>query len=123
MVYFFANQLRLLELADLDNTAKPNMVENLDAWGELRRKYLASQTATARNNLAPPELIAWSDPSDLLTWTVPDLQSVVVKNLTVKNSIRWLWLFEGPTSAHDNYATNKKVIRVMLKPTKPKPPQ
>ena len=117
MVYFFANQLRLLELANLDVVTGVNMVDHLEAWGELRRKYQASLITTTRTSLAPPQIVAWSDPSDLLSWNVPELKAVVVKNRTAKNSIHWLWLFESPTRAHDNYAINKGVLRVMLKPT------
>jgi hypothetical protein len=93
------------------------MVDHLEAWGELRRKYQASLITTTRTSLAPPQIVAWSDPSDLLSWNVPELKAVVVKNRTAKNSIHWLWLFESPTRAHDNYAINKGVLRVMLKPT------
>ena len=119
MVYFFANQLRLLELANLDapSESKPNMAAHLEEWGRLRRNYLTSQMDSNRKNLAPPQIISWSDPSDLLTWNVPELRFVVVKNRTVKNSIHWLWLLEWPSDAHGNYAMNNKVINVMLKPT------
>jgi hypothetical protein len=30
------------------------------------------------------------------------------------HSTRWLWLFENPTSAHSNYATDKHAIKEML---------
>jgi len=118
MVYFFANQLRLLELANLDVMTNQSMIDHLEAWGQLRRTYLASLIVSTHNNLIPPQIVAWSDPSDLLSWDVPELKTVVVKNWSVKNSTHWLWLFESPTGAHDNYAINKRVIRVMLKPTR-----
>jgi hypothetical protein len=42
-----------------------------------------------------------------------------VANLFVRNSFRWFGLFEGPFAAHDNYAQNKDVLRVMFeKPRK-----
>jgi hypothetical protein len=56
-----------------------------------------------------------NDPSDLLTWTVPDLPSVKVNNVVVKNAPHWFGFFESPTKAHGNYARNKSVIRHMLK--------
>ena len=122
MVYFFANQLRLLELANLDVTAGENMVQHLEAWGRLRRDFIKSlpaADATSPGAPIPPQIVAWSDPSDLLSWNVPDLRTVLVKNLTVRNAIHWFWLIENPAAAHANYATNHRVIGAMLKPTKP----
>jgi hypothetical protein len=119
-VYFFANQLRLLELADLD----PNgaMISHLATWGRLRHSYLQSQSALQGQGLGAPTITAWNDPSDLLTWEVPAPRTssgdnaVVVNNCSVKNASHWFWLFAGPTSAHDNYSVNKQVIGVMLDP-------
>jgi hypothetical protein len=114
LVYFFANQLRLLELANLDGNSDNNIVSHLEAWGRLRRDYLKSQPGEA-GPYAPPQIVALNDPSDLLTWTVPDLPSVKVNNVIVKNATRWFGLIESPSKAHGNYARNKSVIRHMLK--------
>lgn len=118
-VYFLANQLRLLELANLDVSAGANMINNLESWGRLRRQYLSTVTAAPPTDLNPPEIVAWSDPSDLLSWNVPDLSSVRVKNLTVRNATHWFWLIANPAAAHANYATSHRIIGDMLKPTKP----
>ena len=118
-VYFLANQLRLLELADLEVSPATNMLNNLESWGRLRREYQSRLTAPSSNDLLPPQIIAWSDPSDLISWNVPDLNTVLVKNLTVKNATHWFWLIENPAAAHANYATNHRVITAMLKPSKP----
>jgi hypothetical protein len=117
-VYFFANQLRLLEMANLDNGTSANMIKRLELWGKLRSNYLASQNVSTPDHLARPHLVAWSDPSDVLTWNVPELETVVVENRSVKNATHWLWVLERPALAHGNYATNKNVIRVMLSPSK-----
>lgn len=118
LVYFFANQLRLLQLANLDGRSSDanNLANHLELWGRLRCDYLKSQ-ANSTGTCAPPQIIALNDPSDLLTWTVPKLSSVDVSNVVVKNATHWLWLFESPTKAHDNYATNKNAIGQMLKLT------
>ena len=65
-----------------------------------------------------PQIVAWSDPNDLLSWEVPDLskEGINVVNLYPKNATRWLWLLEMPLAAHDNYAKNKSVIRALLNP-------
>lgn len=118
LVYFFANQLRLLELADLNGAADKNMATHLDAWGKLRCDYLKSLPG-ATQTCVRPQIVALNDPSDLLTWTVPDIATVEVHNLVVKNARHWFWLIESPTKAHDNYAKNKHAIGQMLKLTGP----
>jgi hypothetical protein len=114
LVYFFANQLRLLELASLDAASDKNLVGHLKDWGRLRCEYLNSVPGSM-GTCARPQIVALNDPSDLLTWTVPDISSVDVHNVVVKNAPHWLWLLESPSKAHDNYATNKSAIGQMLK--------
>jgi len=113
MVFFFANQLRLLELASLDGPTDRNLATHLETWGKLRCDYLKSKP-DASQGCRPPRITALNDPSDLLTWTVPNLPGVEVENYTVKNSFRWFWIFENPTKAHNNYARDKRAIREML---------
>ncbi|MGH9745521.1 MAG: hypothetical protein ACRD59_05345 [Candidatus Acidiferrales bacterium] len=117
--YFFANQLRLLELANLDVTTGANMVQHLETWGCLRLKYLGSACDSTRNALLLPKVVAWSDPSDLLSWDVPALSVVCVENRYVQNAIHWFWLFESPTKAHGNYVTDKRVIAALFQSARP----
>lgn len=118
LVYFFANQLRLLQLANLDGRSNDtnNLANHLELWGKLRCDFLKAQ-ADSSGTCARPQIVALNDPSDLLTWTVPKISSVDVSNIVVKNARHWLWLFESPTKAHDNYATNQNAIGQMLKLT------
>lgn len=121
LVYFFANQLRLLELANLDATSGKNLVSQLEAWGRLRCNYLKSLPGSM-GTCGRPQIVALNDPSDLLTWTIPEQLASVdpssapveVHNVSVKNAPHWLWLFERPTKAHDDYARSKSAIRQML---------
>jgi hypothetical protein len=113
MVFFFANQLRLLELASLDGPTDRNLATHLESWGKLRCDYLKSKPG-ASQGCRPPRITALNDPSDLLTWTVPNLPGVEVENYTVKNSTRWFWIIENPTKAHNSYARDKRAIREML---------
>lgn len=110
--YFMANQVRLLELADLGNTKNGNLITHLEHWSRLR----------AQAHQDPPRIVAWSDPDDLLTWQLPDPDQakaggINVTNRPAENATRWFWLFESPEKAHVNYEENKHVIRVMV----PKP--
>ena len=113
-VYFFANQIRLLELADLENTKNVALTTHLGRWARLR----------AQAHQDPPRLIAWSDPDDLLTWLAPDpAQAKVprhdldVQNQPAENATRWFWLVASPGKAHVNYEQNKHVIGTIV----PKP--
>jgi hypothetical protein len=118
LVYFFANQVRLLELANLEESSTDNFVSHLEDWGKLRCDYEKSAPGVDPN--APcrlPKIVALSDPSDLLTWRVPHLTTVDVQNIYVKNGIHWFWLLENPMKAHLNYSSEKRAIREMLHPT------
>lgn len=111
-VYFFANQLRLLEMANLDVAKDSNLARHLDGWVNTRTAFLASIGEPAGQN--PPQIVAWNDASDLLTWEVPPICGVVVENHTVQNTFNWFGLVEGPTKAHDYYGLNHKVIHGVL---------
>ena len=113
LVVFFANQLRLLEFGGLDGPSERNIATHLKDWSKVRCEYLKSLPG-ALQECTPPRIVALNDPSDLLTWTVPPLGGIDVENYSVRNSARWLWLFENPTSAHSNYATDKRAIKEML---------
>src|ERR1043166_5196327 len=119
LVYFFANQLRFLDLASLDGASDKNLAAHLEDWGRLRCEYLTSPPG-ATQPCARPKIVALSDPSDLLTWTVPEqIASVEVQNVMVKNTRHWFWLIASPTKAHDNYAKNKNAVGQMLKLKQP----
>jgi hypothetical protein len=123
-VYFFANQIPLLELARM---SPPDAKDYLDlsAWAGCRR------TALGPGNMDPAkplgQIVSWSDPNDLLTWYLgadfkswqaSDQSDILVVNNLVKNAttFNWLWLFENPDHAHNDYAKNRVVIRSLLQP-------
>jgi hypothetical protein len=128
LVYFFANQVSLLELANLEKSnsaevgssggaAKPTSLgAQIKQWQEIRQGFAQESGRSLAVALKPPQVIAWSDPSDLLSWRVPGMDGVIVVNLFVRNTW-WHWLFASPSGAHDNYATNTDVIRIMLGPS------
>lgn len=123
--YFFANQIPLLELARLGSQSGSKSFLDLRNWADQRRAATAGKAA---NGEPLAQIVAWSDPNDLLTWYLgQDFQNwqaanangVQVVNRIVKNAPHWFWIVEGPTSAHDNYAKNRTVIRSLLKPLQP----
>jgi hypothetical protein len=88
--------------------------ESVHHWQTLRQSYLSQHALAGKG----PQIIAWSDPDDLLTWRVPCLPSVRVVNLRVRNAgFKFPPFFAWPLGAHDNYAENRKVFRVIFSPT------
>jgi hypothetical protein len=121
MLYFFANQVPLLELANVENPeAVGSLGKRLLNWKEMRHTFVQSHVGAENSAAEPnsqPQVVAWSDPSDLLTWRVPQIGDLVIVNLYVRNTW-WRWLFIDPIAVHDNYARNKEVLRTMMLPTK-----
>jgi len=130
LIYFFANQLLLLEFTDLEEPpqaagAAPRaegapapttrrLNDLVSLWSQYRQAY---EKRLQGAGAAPPQkvhIVAWSDPGDLLSWRVPAIGDVDIVNLYAHNAIHWFWLFESPLGAHDNYAQNKAVLRVMF---------
>jgi hypothetical protein len=144
LVYFFANQIELLEITNLENTSLPagpvslpsglaapliitTPAENFRAlvtrWKQMQTDFqtgLHPSDETARSKV---QVVAWSDPSDVITFRVPKIGDVDVVNLYVRNAMRWFGLLESPGKAHGDYARNREVLRVMFLPTTqpPKP--
>jgi len=139
-VYFFANQLEMLEITNLESVpesstaamksrglAPPpsvpaNPAENFRAlvgrWKNYQVNFQAvlhPSDETAREKV---QVVAWSDPSDVITYRVPKIGDVEVVNLYVKNATRWFGLLESPRKAHADYAKNIDVLRVMFGETK-----
>ncbi len=140
LIYFFANQVPILELANLepdssppppapapDNKAVPQAASTsvpsdsapsetalISQWAQVHAAFEQRLHPGDANAQTKMQIVAFSDPSDLLTWRVPMLRDVDVVNLFPQNALHWFWVFESPTNAHDNYAKNKDVIRAMF---------
>jgi hypothetical protein len=114
LVYFFANQLPLMELANLNESPAERFVSHLEMWGKLHCEFERQEWPGV--TCQPPRIVALNDPSDLLTWRVPKLDTVEVQNYRVKNAPHWFWLIEDPMKAHINYSSNKQAIQDMLRP-------
>jgi hypothetical protein len=141
LVYFFANQVALLELAEAGEASPPPasapqtaqvqpaqthlapaqapqkgpLSQRISRWIELRQRFKQKTSITGAPAQQEPQIFAWSDPSDVLTWYVPAIAGVKVDNLYVRNTW-WHWLVADPETAHGNYAKNKEVLKAMMKP-------
>lgn len=105
-VYFFANQLALLELARLSEAAAPS-TEGLSLHQSLTR------WANARRELK--QIIAFSDPSDALTFRVPAIPGALVVNVCDRVGEGLFRLIADPIAAHIGHSRSKAVLRLMLK--------
>jgi hypothetical protein len=140
LIYLFANQLQELEIANLEaipanlptqlksrgleppppppTNPAANFRTLVNRWQELQSNFQAALHPTSEEARQKLQLVAWNDPSDVLTWRVPRIGNVDVVNLYVQNARHWFWLFESPSAAHGDYAENESVLHVMFDDTK-----
>lgn len=136
-VYMFANQLPLLGLANVPVTLRSGdpsnnylQIENLPdrtlKKACLRDSIACLATLKGTSAAAPGEnpgrldIVAFSDPNDLLSWPIPqwylkdtDTLNLQITNVTLQNAFHWFGLLEWPESAHDNYMSNSTVWNVI----------
>jgi hypothetical protein len=131
-LYFFANQFALLELARLDGIgaegavgAEEAAIEEapeersvlgvLEELGPVRLAANALEAFPAGvEPVEPRQVIAFSDPSDMLSWRVPKLAGVKVINLYAATSGGPFPLFANPVKAHRGAITSRRVWRLLL---------
>ena len=114
LMYFFANQIPLLELANVQKSKAAEALGNeMQRWRDLREGFGKEHAVENELPVKPPQLVAWSDPNDLLTWCLPEMKPLTIVNLYVRNSW-WHWLIANPVAAHANYDSNKHVLRMMM---------
>ncbi len=119
-----ANQIPLLALADQQVAganpgtagAAATAIRPPDSLQQLLLKRRAG--ALPRNRSAGKlSLVAFSDPNDLLTYTLERERyaglGVDVVNVLVSNAPTWLGLLERPDHAHTNYLLNPGVARMV----------
>jgi hypothetical protein len=129
-LYFFANQFALLELGrvqfpppvdpgitgtELRDSVSQPPTSPLDALAQW-----AKPSSTPENQLVPDpcqikQIIAFSDPSDALTFRVPQIGCAKVSNVYVRNAVSWLGLVAGPVKAHSGQMRNRALWKAMLK--------
>lgn len=122
-LYFFANQIALLELGRLTGIEEcnasstdalrstagaeaPTPMSALTAW---------ATTQSVRSGRATPrQIIAFSDPSDLLSWRVPEIESAIVVNVHDRNRRSLFGLIADPIAAHSGHSGNRRVLDLMF---------
>ena len=118
LLYFFANQWALLNLARIKGLPSSPELEQLGATATASPVNLLEAWAAARQigieAAKPKQIIAYSDPSDILTYRVPKIEGAIVVNLYDRNEIRWFWVFANPTKAHTGHDQNPAVLESMF---------
>ena len=133
--YFLANQFALLELArieglegDPDQASKS--IAGVEGAADQESK-LADETAISplrsfqevilsSSQLAAPrpaQIVAVSDPSDMLSWHVPAFCDIDVANLYWRFSGGPLNLLANPLKAHTGGVTSERLWKLLLKTT------
>jgi hypothetical protein len=149
-IYMFANQLPILTLADVPPTRKsdstPSVIDLTHFKDTDERRKLGGPSApassvtkersaphllwfaTVKSSLGPSQerqtvkldVVAFSDPNDLLSYTIPpwfeqDMGNLQfqITNVSVQNSFHWFNLIESPTAAHGDYMVNSAVWKVI----------
>lgn len=134
-LYFFANQFPLLELGRLEGapasfgitaggrTTTAPTSSLLQRWAARRPSAGPVKSGEAAPAAPLPErrqVVAFSDPSDLLTFFVPQLldengKEIKVLNLYDRNAFRWFGSFEDPAKAHTGHSRNPAVLQWMFR--------
>lgn len=136
-IYMFANQIPLLDLRELSEVNGPNWLDaypcpekppssGLPATGSrgLRNFLILSRNVAARDEALPPSLalniVAFSDPNDLLTYGLSDrfkskCAPARFANVTVTNAkTGWLFVAANPVEAHTGYDVNTQVLDLLV---------
>ena len=132
-IYFFANQFPLLELARVhklppspDNNqappaaggATPAPVVSVGALSAWARPQISK--APREGMPTALQIVAFSDPSDVLTYYVPQIPHapdgpvVRVVNLYDSNAFNWFGLLEDPGAAHTGHTRNPAVLEALF---------
>jgi hypothetical protein len=127
-IFMQANQLPILALADkrLDGTnalraesaGAPGGGYPVDPIASLMRVRRASIMAVDGKPAAVPQVVAFTDPNDLLSYILapsPHSQAAgyPVVDVVLSNDKTYLGLAELPTTAHTGYGSNKAVQRLI----------
>jgi len=124
-LYMLANQLALLELARINGippfapAAEQKLAETMPITSPMEALVDWASRSQVRNIAGPPsfpkQIVAFSDPSDLLTYRVPNLDGITVVNLYDRNERSFLRLFANPIKAHGGHTNNAAVWKVLMR--------
>jgi hypothetical protein len=110
VIYMAANQLPLLDIAlGADPAAQPDATRQLMELLDSKRKSMAGLDDD-REIVA----VAFTDPNDLLSYTIPANSDLRHINVIVSNNRTWFGMFENPWPAHTGYLDNERVWALIV---------
>jgi hypothetical protein len=128
-LYFFANQFALLQLGRIDEGPAAQTIEGTPrpvpaperpaSPVDLLRLWATAGPLEFQGR--PKQVIAFSDPSDLLTYPVPKLRDAdgkdvaLVVNVYDRNESNWFGLFANPATAHTGHSANDDVLKLIFR--------
>ncbi len=123
-LYFFANQIALLELARLTGIEGETRVggagrgvaavEAPSPIAALASRWAGAPSPLRAGRAVPRQIIAFNDPSDMLTWRVPEIGGATVVNIHNRNATAWFGFVADPVAAHTGHRRNKAVLDVIF---------
>lgn len=114
-LYFFANQFALLELGRAQGLTGYPSERNPNACADALSLWAGCSPEPPANPALPAkQIVAFSDPGDILTFGVPKINGASVINVYTHNSTDWFGLFESPEAAHVNYITSDAVLGIVF---------
>ena len=118
--YFLANQFALLELGRIEGLkdgAGPAASPVDDASGSALRSFQEAVRLSNIRGVRPAQVVAVSDPSDMLSWHMPGICDIDVINLYWRFSGGPLNLLANPLKAHQGGVASKRLWKLLLKRT------
>ena len=127
VVFMLANQLPILSLADQsiagamaaaprgEPPARPRLPQPLQQLAEARR---SENLKAGRAVFDALKVVAFTDPNDLLSYRLLGSRfagdpSIEIADVAVSNKPTWFGLIEDPIGAHQGYARNPEVARLI----------
>lgn len=128
--YFLANQFALLELGRIEGLIPPTpqpaakgvatpatpsaATQRPSPLETLRQLVTGTGANTAVLGAKPAQVVAVSDPSDMLTYNVPQIPNITVSNLYWRFSGGLFKIFANPLKAHRGAVESRRLWRVLL---------
>jgi hypothetical protein len=112
-LYLLANQIPILNLGLNAPDGKPDVYAHLKTFASKR----SSQRGLKSMSDTPLNVVAFSDPSDVFSYVLPDkavpLKDAVISNVIISNDCILFGIYEDASNAHTKYVQNHPVANAI----------
>ncbi len=110
-LYFLANQLSLMSLGRAQGLWDfRGSADHAAPYSDALSLWAAAGAPGHQDR----QIVAFSDPGDLLTFEVPCIRGARVVNVFSHNATDWFGLYESPATAHEGYLTSDPVLSTVF---------